>query len=75
MRAKSAVLPPEHEPLLKALGEARSAVTTLQDFLVVAHGQADDPEMVRQRIRYCLRLCEGAVRTLDLENPPCQRQS
>jgi hypothetical protein len=75
MSENVSILPPENEPLVKAMGRARSALTTMQDLLVVAHRQADDAEMVRQRIRYLMRLCEAAVKEVDLEGQACRRQN
>jgi hypothetical protein len=68
--------PAECAPLIEIMGRTRlSLTTTVQDMLVQAHRQADDPELVRQRIRYVLRLCEGMVRDLDLEDTTCPPRS
>jgi hypothetical protein len=62
----------ECAPLIASMSRTRLALTTtVQDMLVQAHRDADDPVIVRQRIWYVLRLCEGMVRDLDLENVPC----
>jgi ferredoxin-fold anticodon binding domain-containing protein len=67
MSEKSIGLLPEHEPLLKAMGRARNAATTIHDMLVLIHQDPHDPEVVRQRIRQALKLCDVAVQDLDLE--------
>jgi hypothetical protein len=67
--------PAECAPLIEVMGHTRLGLTsTVQDMLVDIHRLADDPDAVRQRAKYLLRLCEAMVRDLDLETPACPPQ-
>jgi hypothetical protein len=68
--------PAECAPLIEIMSRTRlSLTTTVQDLLVQAHRDADDAELVRQRIWYILGLCEAVVRDLDLEDTTCPPRS
>jgi hypothetical protein len=67
--------PAECAPLIEAMSRTRLGLTTtVLDLLMQVHRNADDPQLVQQRVRYIMRLCEGMVRDLDLEVPACPRR-